>query len=141
MSSCQNDYEIDFSLDNQPIQPLLKKVHFKDKPIEVRKAKYKSLMSKEENAQRVPIICELHENSRQFQVKNDLKFLTHEKMILKNFQSSVRKKLNCSDDQIIFFYHNKNVLKLDQSIGELYQKYKSEDGFLYLKFSEIKALG
>lgn len=141
MNSFTNDYKIDFSLEETPVEPLVKKVHFRDKPFSVRQAKFKSLMSKTENSQRVPIICELHENSKQLLVKSDLKFLTHEKMILKNFQNSVRSKLNCSDDQIIFFYHNKNVLKIDQSLGELYQKHKAEDGFLYLKFSEIKALG
>ena len=118
----------------------MSKPRFRDKPLEVRQRKYQELMSKPENQNRLPIICELHQRSG-LSVRSDLKFLTHEKMILKNFQGSVRKKMSVKEDVVFFFYHGKKVLKNDQSLGELYNRYKSDDGFLYIQFSEINALG
>ena len=134
----QNDYH--FSTKTSSTNPLIKKPRFREKPLEVRQRKYQELMNKPENQNRLPIICELHQRST-LSLKSDLKFLTHEKMILKNFQGSIRKKLNFKEDVVLFFYHGKNVLKNDQTLGELYLKYKAEDGFLYLQFSEINALG
>ena len=140
MSSLSNEYQIDFTPNQEPCQPLIKRNHFREKPFEVRKQKFTALMSKEENANRVPIICELHHSS-QLNLRSDLKFLTHEKMILKNFQGSIRNKMDFQKDTVLFFYQGKSILKNDQSLGELYSRFKSEDGFLYLQFSEISALG
>ena len=113
---------------------------FRDKPLNVRLKKYNELMGRPENENRLPIICELHQQSM-LNLRRDLKFLTHRRMILRNFQGSVRKKLNFKDDVVLFFYFDKTVLRNDQTLDELYQKYHNEDGFLYLQFSEINALG
>ena len=118
----------------------VRKPRFRLKPFEERQKKYQQLMSREENKNRLPIICELHSRSSMV-IKSDLKFLTHEKMILKNFQGSIRKKLSFKEDVVLFFYHDQKILKNDQSLGELYHRFKAEDGFLYLQFSEINALG
>ena len=134
----QNDYQ--FSTGTTSTNPLITKPRFREKPLEVRNKKYRELMNKPENQNRLPIICELHHRST-LTLRSDLKFLTHEKMILKNFQGSIRKKLNFKEDVVLFFYHGKKVLKNDQTLGELYSNYKAEDGFLYLQFSEINALG
>ena len=140
MESVSNDYQVNFTPGNEPTRPLIPRTHFRDKPLEKRIQKYEALMSNEENSERVPIICELHKSS-QLNLKSDLKFLTHKKMVLKNFQGSIRRKLNFSEDTILFFYQGRNILHHSQSMGELYAKFKSEDGFLYLQFSEINALG
>lgn len=140
MESQSNEYQVDFTPEIAPSRPLIPRVHFRDKPLEVRVQKYEALMSKKENADRVPIICELHTSS-QLSLKNDLKFLTHQKMILKNFQGSIRRKMNFAEDTVLFFYHGKKVLRNGQSMGELYEQFKAPDGFLYLQFSEINALG
>ena len=139
MSSPKNN-SVEFSLQTQEQKSIVQKPRFRAKPLEVRKKKYNDLMCKSENKNRLPIICELHQKSS-LNVKTDLKFLTHEKMTLKNFQGSIRKKLSFNDDVVLFFYNGKTVLKNDQTIGELYRNFKDEDGFLYLQFSEINALG
>ena len=140
MENLSNDYKVPEGKYSEDSRPTRVRIHFKDKPLEVRKKKYASLMSKKENQDRIPIICELHSNS-QLEVKGDLKFLTHQKMILKNFQNSIRKKMNYNEDIVLFFYQNQKILQNSQSMGELYERYKAEDGFLYLQFSEINALG
>ena len=139
-STSSTDYQIDFSTKSSTSKQTISKPRFRDKPLEVRCKKYKELMNKPENKNRLPIICELHQMST-LGVRSDLKFLTHEKMILKNFQGSIRKKLNFKDDVVLFFYQGKTVLKNDQTLGDLYSKFKADDGFLYLQFSEINALG
>ena len=140
MNSLPNGYGLDFSPDMVPTKPLIKRKHFWEKPLEVRVRKFQSLMSNEGNSNRIPIICELHTSSK-MNLRGDLKFLTHKQMILKNFQGSIRKKMNFQEDTVLFFYKAKSILKNDQRLGELYRKYKAEDGFLYLQFSEINALG
>ena len=138
--SNQNENSVEFSIKTSNSKPSIPKPRFRAKPLEVRKKKYNDLMLKPENKNRLPIICELHKRSS-LDVKNDLKFLTHEKMTLRNFQGSIRKKLNFNEDVVLFFYNAKTVLKNDQTIGELYRNFANEDGFLYLQFSEINALG
>lgn len=140
LSQGSNHSGIDFSLQTDTTKPLISKLRFRDKPLEIRRKKFSDLMNKPENQNRLPIICELHQRSG-LNVRSDLKFLTHEKMILKNFQGSIRKKLNFKDDVVLFFYQGKTVLKNDQTLGSLYSRFKADDGFLYLQFSEIHALG
>jgi hypothetical protein len=140
MENTSNDYNVDFTPETNPSMPLIKRTHFREKPLEVRIKKYEALMSKKENENRIPIICELHKSS-QLSLKSDLKFLTHQNMILKSFQGSIRKKMNFAEDTILFFYQGKKILQNSQQMGELYQRFKAEDGFLYLQFSEINALG
>ena len=140
MEDKSNEYKIDFTPKVEPTLTLIPRTHFKEKPLDVRIKKYDTLMSKPENKERIPIICELHKSSM-ITLKSDLKFLTHRKMTLKNFQSSIRRKMNFSEDTILFFYQGKKVLQNNNSLGELYSHFKSDDGFLYLQFSEINALG
>ena len=140
METTSNEHKIDLTPKVEPTMTLIPRVHFKEKPLDIRKKKFEALMSKTENKERIPIICELHSSSR-LSLKNDLKFLTNQKMSLKNFQSSIRRKMNYSEDTIFFFYQNKKILQNNTTMGTLYENNTSEDGFLYLQFSEINALG
>lgn len=140
MENLSNDYKIPVKPNNESSKTGKARTHFREKPLETRRKKYESLMNKKENEDRIPIICELHSNS-DLELKSDLKFLTHQKMILKNFQNSIRRKMNYNEDIVLFFYHDQKILQNSQSMGELYERFKAEDGFLYLQFSEINALG
>lgn len=140
MEHLSNDYKVPMGPQVKLPSSVSSRTHFRDKPLEVRLKKFESLKSKSGNEDRIPIICELHSSS-QLTLKSDLKFLVHEKMILKNFQTSVRRKMNFTEDTVLFFYHNKKILQNSQSIGELYSSFRAKDGFLYIQFSEINALG
>lgn len=42
---------------------------------------------------------------------------------------------------VLYLYSDKKILKPTDTFDLVYQKCKNEDGFLYLKISEIQALG
>ena len=49
----------------------------------------------------------------------------------------LRQRLELSkDDGLVLFANGKSLLKPSQKLEDVYSKYKDEDGFLYLTYSE-----
>jgi hypothetical protein len=57
------------------------------------------------------------------------------------FIRNLKKAPSGNAEAIIYLYANKRILKPTDTFEEVYKKCKSDDGFLYLKISEIPALG
>ena len=55
--------------------------------------------------------------------------------------SIVRKELEMKEDQAVTITVNNALAQQDKSLEELYKRYKDEDGFLYLNYSEMSAFG
>jgi len=55
----------------------------------------------------------------------------------------IRKRIgNLEKSQALFCYiNNSSVVKSDTTILELYNKFKSDDGFLHIEFSDVNAYG
>lgn len=60
---------------------------------------------------------------------------------MSQFINTLKQRENKRPDVTYYFYANNKILKPSDRIVEIYEKNKNEDGFLYLKISEIPSLG
>ena len=109
---------------------------YKNRPLEDRKNQSAKLMA--ENPMRNPIIVtctngKLKLNKHEFLVPKQLKVL--------HFMATLRRSMNLGPENTIYLYVNNNMLRHDKLIGEVYEQYKDEDGFLYISLTDIPALG
>lgn len=88
---------------------------------------------------RIPIIIDV---SKDGPTLNQSKYLVNKELSLANFISNLRKNLN-ENRSIFAFISNKNFTIPVQSdtIQNLYDKYKCEDGFLYITISYENCFG
>ena len=101
-----------------------------------------NLMSK--NKDTIPIICEKDSNCKLKKLIKT-KYLIKRETILANFSKIIREKLEIESYNALFFLANcnneKHPLDLNKTFGEIYDKYKDEDGFLYLIYSNEEVWG
>ena len=88
---------------------------------------------------RVPIICErinheIPELSRK-------KYLVPDDLIMCNFMYVIRKRLILAPEVSIYLFVNKKIVPSSMAMGYIYNKYKSEDGFLYIHYSGESTFG
>lgn len=115
---------------------------FKDEfSLDKRKAESENLMSKYPN--RIGIIVEQekynnsiipHIDKRKYAVYNDMKF--------SSFMNVIRNRLKLSPEiALIFFVNGSNILTGNQIMSEIYNQYKDEDGFIYIKYTGENTFG
>ena len=105
----------------------------KENCLEVRKADYERVI--EEHPGKIAIICEKIPNNPIPEIIQT-KYLINEDFSLSHFTTIIRKKLNIKDTQALFFLANgKITLVGNETMGEIYNKYKDEDGFLYIAYA------
>ena len=113
------------------------------KTLEERKNEYRKVI--EENPGKIGIICEKAPTKN----KNDTipeidksKYLIKEDFTITQFTSIIRKKLNMDQKDALFFLANgKTSLSGNSTMSEIYQKYKDEDGFLYIAYAAEEIWG
>eukprot|EP00331_Platyophrya_macrostoma_P034660 CAMPEP_0176436904 /NCGR_PEP_ID=MMETSP0127-20121128/18272_1 /TAXON_ID=938130 /ORGANISM="Platyophrya macrostoma, Strain WH" /LENGTH=116 /DNA_ID=CAMNT_0017820365 /DNA_START=44 /DNA_END=390 /DNA_ORIENTATION=- len=108
------------------------KFTFEERSQEARK-------KREEHPTLVPVIIEKHTRSKLQDIDKN-KFLASHDMKFQEFQGSIKKKLNLSKtDALFFFIAGKKLDKPDTLIRDIYEKNKDDDGFLYITFAELEA--
>ena len=112
---------------------------------------YKNLHSKEQRVNesnritkkypdRVPIIvcksnnCTLSDIDKQ-------KFLTPKDLTLGQFIYVIRKRIKLDSTEALFIMVNNKVLPSKSCLGEIYNKDKDEDGFLYVIYTSENTFG
>ena len=103
------------------------------KSLEERKAEYEKVQKL--NAGKIGIICEKEPKSKIPEI-DKTKFLIAENLNLSQFTTIIRKKLNLDEKEALFFLVNgKTALSGNETLLEIYKKYKDEDGFLYIAYA------
>ena len=101
-----------------------------------------SLEERQKEAQRIltncpnraPVICEPAPNSNLPALKR-VKYLVPGEMTLNQFNFTIRKGLNLSNDSALYLLSNNQSLTGNMTMRELYQLYKDkEDRFLYIYY-------
>ena len=70
------------------------------------------------------------------------KYLAHEDMKLILFIDTVKRNFKLQSEQALYLMVNdKTLINGTTTIGSLYEKYKDEDGFLYISYYEENAFG
>jgi hypothetical protein len=104
---------------------------------EERCAKYKILKTKYPTM--IPIIVE-HFNSDIKELPKN-KFLISNKEVFSSLAIVIRKYINVSQSKAMFFYVNNKIINFNDTINDLYNKYKNEDGFLYVEYAYENTFG
>lgn len=104
---------------------------FRNRPLEERKQKYEFLMQK--NPHKVPIIFEKHPKSNFGLADQNVKFFTDWNVEFSKLLENVRQIWELNEKETLFFSTGNNqVINPSKAIGDVYDKFKDEDGFLYI---------
>ena len=91
---------------------------------------------------RIPIIIERDSRSKDVPQIDKKKYLVPDDLILGQFMFIIRKRVKLSSYKSIYLFINNSVLlSFNQLMINLYNSYKSEDGFLYIKYAGENTFG
>jgi GABA(A) receptor-associated protein len=86
--------------------------------------------------ERIPVICEA-ENPKCQKLKLDKdKFLCSKHMTVSQFYYMIRTRLSANDDPKLIFFVNRKIINGNMTLGYIYDRYRDEDGFLYITYGE-----
>ena len=91
---------------------------------------------------RVPLICERSNTANSdcpFIDKN--KYLVPKDLTIGQFIYVIRKRMRLPAEKAIFIFVNGFIPPSSQMLGDTYDFYKDEDGFLYIKYSFENTFG
>ena len=112
---------------------LMEFLYQKAKSLEERKAEFQNVMHS--NPGKIAIICEKDPKSKIVNIEKS-KFLISSDVSLSQFSLMIRKRLKLGKEEALFFLVNgKKSLTGDDTMQEVYDKYKQEDGFLYIAYA------
>ena len=111
----------------------------KAKSLEERKAEFQNV--NQSNPGKIAIICEKAPNSKIVDIEKS-KFLISGDINLSQFSLLIRKRLKMGKEEALFFLVNGNKsLTGDDTMKDVYNKYKNEDGFLYIAYASEEVWG
>ena len=114
---------------------------FKMKPLEERKNRFRECLAKYPD--HLMIIVEAAKGSQLPPLANP-KLLAKRSITVNQFIQLLRKSMQkISEDKTInlFSMQQKSILKANDKIGDVYEKSADDDGFLYLYYADLSALG
>ena len=89
---------------------------------------------------RIPIIIEKNELSK-IQEIDKTKFLTPTDLTISQFICVIRKRIKLNHHESIFIFINNNIPCTSSFIGQVYDEFKDDDGFLYINYSSENVFG
>lgn len=91
---------------------------------------------------RTPIICEPAAKSNIELSENiKTKYLVPRDITVGKFLLSLRDQLHLPSETAIFLFVNHTLPPTSHSIGDIYERHKNEDGFLYIEYAGESAFG
>ncbi|KAG2393655.1 hypothetical protein C9374_007186 [Naegleria lovaniensis] len=97
---------------------------------------------REKYPDRVPVICEKSAVEKDLPSIDKNKYLVPADLNVSQFVMVVRGRLSVDETTSLFFFVGKDVLLMQTDLmGSIYEKYKDEDGFLYISYSGQNTLG
>ena len=113
---------------------------FRQRSLAERQEKLGRLLSK--NPEKVPIIFERHPLSKLDPSCRDVKFLSTKNLKLAEFTKQLREMWMIEADKSLFFSCNgKAMLNPDLLVGDIYDKFRENDGYLYIRYREVESFG
>ena len=105
----------------------------------MRLKEFEDLMQK--NPNKIPVICEKAENCKIEGIKKT-KYLLKKDLTIAQFSTLLKRKLQLDSSNALFLLaRGKNTLSSNDTIAQVYDKYKDEDGFLYIYYSNQEVWG
>jgi GABA(A) receptor-associated protein len=107
--------------------------------LEERKAEFEKVLASANG--KIPIIFEKDPRSKMEEL-GKTKFLINPDMNVTQFEGLIRKRVKLDKECALFFIVNgKHAIVGTQLFSEIYQKFKDEDGFLYIAYSNEQVWG
>ena len=93
--------------------------------------------------ERLPIVMQRSMNDKILGDMDKIKYLVPGEITITEFMAILRKRLNVNQTTSIYLYNpdNKIILSGTNSIEYLYNKYKNDDGFLYIEYCGENVFG
>ena len=92
---------------------------------------------------KIPIIVQKSKTSKLVLPESfKFKFLVPPEQTFGSFMYEIRKRLKLSEEKSLFVFARKNAIPASgNTMGDIYEKFKDEDGFLKLLFCEENTFG
>lgn len=92
-------------------------------------------------SERIPIICEKSTSSGDLPIMDKRKFLVPNSLKVCQFMFIIRKRMSLGAEEGLFLFINNAMVDSSAIIGELYERQKDKDGFLYVRYSKENVFG
>jgi GABA(A) receptor-associated protein len=93
----------------------------------------------EKYPERVPIICErICKNVPEL---NRKKYLCPRDLSFANFMYVIRKRMKLESEKALYLFVNDKMIPCSKVLGEIYEKEKNKDGFLYIRYGGETTFG
>ena len=90
---------------------------------------------------KIPIICEKHSSCKTIKEITKKKYLVSMNYTCGQFMYIIRAQLQLPAEHAMFFFIKDSIPSNTQTVGELYDSYKDEDGFLYIHYASENTFG
>lgn len=90
---------------------------------------------------RVAVICQKKVGCEKLPEVHKRKYLVPEDITMAQFAFVIRKHLNLSSEQAIFFMVSRAAIPATMTMAQVSHKYRSADGFLYIDYMGENAFG
>jgi GABA(A) receptor-associated protein len=114
-------------------------VYKRNNPFENRKLD--ALRIKKKFVGRVPIIVEVNKNTNQEISLDKTKYLVTSDISVAQFLYVIRKRITVPHQVALFIFFNNSIPPSSTIIGNVYEKHKDPDGFLYAVVSLESTFG
>ena len=104
-----------------------------------RKEEFDRIQSK--YAERIPIIVETNPRSKDLPKLSKNKFLVPRSITFGQFMYIIRSRMKLKQEQALFIFVNNILPTNSQTVQEIYQQHKDEDGFLYCLITAENTFG
>ncbi len=89
---------------------------------------------------RVPVIVEKHHDSDINDIDKS-KYLVPKDMSISQFHFVIRKRIKLTPEKALFITINNTLVSSSDTLGELYESMKDEDGFIYMIYTGENTFG
>ena len=126
---------------NENIVAHLPSKTFKERhSLEKRIEESRNIMEKYPN--RIPIICEKWGSDPDIPEIDRKKYLVPNDLSIGNFMYVIRKRLKMPAEKSLYIFIDDNIIPHTAGlVSNYYEKYKDEDGFLYISYSGESTFG
>ena len=91
---------------------------------------------------RIPIVCQRSQNAaRDCPYIDKIKYLVPRDLTMGQFLYVIRKRMSLPSEKALFVFVNNSIPPTTQMVGDIYNRYKDIDGFLYLYYSYENTFG
>ncbi|KAK0412954.1 hypothetical protein QR680_006505 [Steinernema hermaphroditum] len=88
----------------------------------------------------VAVVCEKASHSKLARV-DKVRYVMARSMTVAQLMAVIREKMQLRDDESLFFFVKNTIPPMTQAVGDLWDKYADEDGFLYFTYQEESVYG